>query len=507
MSGASDDRVITDSGRSSSINLKKKITLVNGICLIVGGISGSGIFVSSKGVQIESGSPGLSLVIWSICGVFSLVGALCYAELGTTIVKSGASYAYILEAFGPMIGFVRLWASVLIIEPTVQAAIAITFSTYLVQPFFPTCDPPFLAVRLLAAACVCIIMFMNCWNVRYGTRIQDWFAYANVIALIVIIVTGLVYLGNGNTSLALSNPWRGTTTNVGNIALAMYSGLYAYGGWDTLNYMVEELQNPYENLPKAIYVSLPLVTVMYILTNVAYYAVLSPAELIASDAVAISFAAKTLGSAQWLIPIAVAMSTFGGLNSSMMTSSRLFYTGARERQLPDYFGMVSVSHFTPASSVILSCVLTLVYMCVENVFDLINYYSFMYWLTVGLSVFGQIYLRHVRPDMLRPLKVHISFPISFSLVCLFLVIAPFFSDTLESLVGVGVLLTGFPVYWFFIYLPKEKRPEIILTMSRACTEFCQKLYPVVTTETSRNYEAIPYEVVSTATNSKRCPDF
>ena len=487
MSAECDDEVATDSERS--INLKKKITLVNGICLIVGSIIGSGIFLSPKGVQFESGSPGLSLVIWSICGVFSLVGALCYAELGTTIVKSGASYAYILEAFGPMIGFVRLWASVLIIEPTVQAAIAITFSTYLVQPFFPTCDPPFLAVRLLAAACVCIIMFMNCWNVRYGTRIQNWFAYAKVIALIVIIVTGLVYLGNGNTSLALSNPWRGTTTNVGNIALAMYSGLYAYAGWDTLNFMVEELQNPYENLPKAIYVSLPLVTMIYILTNVAYYAVLSPDELIASDAVAISFAAKTLGSAQWLLPIAVAMSTFGGLNASMMASSRLFYTGARERQLPDYFGMVSVSHFTPASSMMLTGLLTLVYLCVENVFDLINYYSFMYWLTVGLAVFGQIYLRIMRPDMPRPLKVHISFPISFSLACLFLVIVPFYSDTFESLVGVGMLLTGFPVYWFFIHLPKKKRPEIISTVSRVCTEFCQKLYPVVATKASVNYEA------------------
>jgi len=471
----------------TAINLKKKITLLNGVCLIVGNIIGSGIFVSPKGVQLESGSPGLSLLIWSFCGIFSLVGALCYAELGTTIIKSGASYAYILEAFGPMIGFVRLWISVLIIEPTVQAAIAITFSTYLVQPFFPTCDPPFVAVRLLAAVCVCIIMFMNCWNVRYGTRIQDIFAYAKVIALIMIIIIGIVFLNNGKGSRALSHPWEGTNLNVGNIALAMYSGLYAYSGWDTLNFMVEELQDPYTNLPKAIYISLPICTVIYILTNVAYYAVLSPAELIASDAVAVGFATKTLPiAAQWIIPIAVAMSTFGGLNSSMMASSRLFYTGAREGHLPEYFSMVSIHFFIPASSMILTGLLTLVFLCVENVFDLINYYSFMYWLAVGLSIVGQIYLRWKRPDMPRPLKVNIFFPIIFSLACLFLVIVPFFTETTESLIGFGMLLTGFPMYYFFVYLSDERRPKVIHTFNSKCTQFFQKLFPVSISE--KDYE-------------------
>ena len=466
----------------SSVNLKKKITLANGVALIVGNIIGSGIFLSPKGVQLQSGSPGLSLIVWSICGVFSLVGALCYAELGTTIVKSGASYAYILEAFGPIVGFVRLWISVLIIEPTVQAAIAITFATYLIQPFFPTCDPPFYAVRLLAAACVCVLMFMNCWNVRYGTRIQDIFAYAKVIALIVIIITGIVYLFNGYGSRALEKPWEGTTTNVGNIALAMYSGLYAYSGWDTLNFMVEELQNPYRNLPLAIYISLPICTVIYILTNIAYYAVLTPDEIISSDAVAVGFAGKTLGAAQWLIPIAVAMSTFGGLNSSMMASSRLFFTGAREGHLPDYFAMVSIRYFTPASSMILTGLLTLIFLCVEDVFDLINYYSFMYWLAVGLSIVGQIYLRFIKPDMRRPLKVNLFFPFIFAFACLFLVIVPFFSDTKESLIGCGMLLTGVPIYWLFVYLPEEQRPKIIATVSKKCTEFFQKLFPVSISE-------------------------
>ena len=129
-----------------------------GCTVIVGSIIGSGIFISPGGVLSCTGSINMALVVWILSGVFSMMGAYCYAELGCMIKKSGADYAYIMDTLGPFVGFMRLWAECVIVRPCIITIVALTFAKYAAKPFFPECEPPDESVRLLACSCICKVI-------------------------------------------------------------------------------------------------------------------------------------------------------------------------------------------------------------------------------------------------------------------------------------------------------------------------------------------------------------
>ncbi|XP_036202193.1 asc-type amino acid transporter 1 isoform X6 [Myotis myotis] len=277
-------------GASEPVTLKKEIGLVSACTIIIGNIIGSGIFISPKGVLEHSGSVGLALFIWVLGGGVTALGSLCYAELGVAIPKSGGDYAYVTEIFGGLAGFLLLWSAVLIMYPTSLAVISMTFSNYILQPVFPNCIPPAAASRVLSMACLMLLTWVNSSSVRWATRIQDIFTGGKLLALSLIIGMGFVQIFQGHfEELRPSNAfdfWM--TPSVGHLALAFLQGSFAFSGWNFLNYVTEELVDPRKNLPRAIFISIPLVTFVYTFTNIAYFTAMSPQELLASNAVAVA---------------------------------------------------------------------------------------------------------------------------------------------------------------------------------------------------------------------------
>ncbi|XP_072024462.1 Y+L amino acid transporter 2-like isoform X2 [Amphiura filiformis] len=463
-----------------AICLERRIGLFSAAMVILGNIIGSGIFLTPTGVFNNVGSIGMSMVVWSVCGIFSTIGALCFAELGTTIESSGAEYSYIKESFGNVSAFLVLWANLIIIVPTGQMIVALTCAYYIMAPVYPDpdCPPPQIFVQLIAVLVVVLLTFVNCWSVPWATKVQDVFTVAKVLALIVIIASGLIWIFMGHTE-NFENAFEGSASGE-SIALAFYGGLFAYAAWNYLNYLTEEIKNPQKNLPWAIAISVPLVTLIYVLANVAYFAVLTPEELMASNAVAVTYGEKLFGPMAWIMPVSVALSTFGGVNGGCLSLSRLFFVGAREGQLPAVMAMIQVKRKTPLPSLIFTCILTILYVFVKRIETLLNYFSFMTWLAIGAAVAGQIYLRWRRPDLPRPIKLPIILPIIFVLACLFLVIMGPVAAPMDTLIGLAITLTGFPVYFIGIYW--ESKPKWLLNAIKKCTIFCQKTFLIVSQE-------------------------
>lgn len=464
------DKNVNDTNK---IQMKKQLGLLEGIAIILGIICGSGIFISPKGVITEVGSVGISLIIWVLCGLLSMIGALCYAELGTCIPRSGGDYAYIYEAFGDLPAFLYLWAANLIFVPTTNAIMGLTFAEYVLQPFFPNCSIPDSSVRLLAAVTICLLTFINCYDVKDTSKMQNVFMFTKVGALLIIIITGLVWVILGHTE-NFENAFENTITDPGKIAVAFYSGIFSYSGWNYLNFMTEELKNPYVNLPRAIYISLPLITLIYVLANVAYLSVLTPTAMIASRAIAVTYGDQLLGMMAWTIPVMVAISAFGGLSVHIMTSSRMCFVGARNGHFPSMLSHINISRFTPTPALIFLCMLSLIMLCTSDIFVLITYCSIVESFFIMLSVAGVLWLRYKQPNMNRPIKMPLWIPITFVAICAFLVFVPCYQRPYEVGIGALITLSGIPAY--FIGVKWKNRPLWFQQFNLKITYTVQKLF-------------------------------
>lgn len=459
---------------SGRIHLKKNVTLINGIGLIVGTVIGSGIFVSPTSILEETNSIGASLLIWLGCGFIALFGSLCYAELGTFIKKSGGEYAYLMEAFGRVPAFLFAWTSVLIIRPASGAIIALTFAEYVAKPFYTDSEAPTYLLKLLACSCLVLLTIVNCWSVKWATRIQDIFTYAKLLCIVMITIIGFVELGKGKTE-NFKDSFKGSTTDVGKIGMAFYLGLWAYDGWNNLNYCTEEMKHPERDMPRSIVIGISLTTVCYLVVNVAYITVLGKTGILESSAVAVSIGKLYLGPVHWIVPIFVACSTFGAVNGLLFTSGRLVYVAARDGLLPRLLAMIHVKRITPLPSLFFTTLISVLMLIPDasSFSSLVDFFSFAAWLFYGATFAALLWLRRAQANVPRPYKVYIIVPIVMVLASIYLVVAPITTDPKGSLIALAIVLAGLPFYWLFV--ASDRAPKFILNATDKVTVWSQRV--------------------------------
>ncbi|XP_042081479.1 b(0,+)-type amino acid transporter 1 isoform X3 [Haplochromis burtoni] len=433
------------------LNLQREVGLIGAVSFIGGTMIGSGIFISPQYVLSTIGSPGASFIIWSCCGLIAMLGGLCYAELGTIIPESGAEYIYILRTAGKVVAFMFVFSFIMVMRPASGTGVALSFAEYAVAPFYSGCTPPQLAVKFVAAVSILVLAIINCLSVRLATGIQVVTMAVKVVALVVIILGGIVMLFQGRTE-NFEDSFEGTNAGISSIGIAFYQGLWSYDGWNTLNYLTEEVKHPEVNLPRAVLIAISLVTTLYLLVNVSYLAVMTPKELMSSSAVAVTWGNKVLGSWGWVMSVAAALSAFGSLNGTFFSGGRVCFVAAREGHMPDILSMAHVHRLTPSPALIFTTIISLVVLIPGDFQSIVNYFSFSAWFFYAIVLSGLIYLKIKKKDLPRSYKVPIVIPILVLIAAIFLVLAPIIDNPqIEYLYVALFILSGIVVYIPFIH--------------------------------------------------------
>jgi len=433
--------------------LPRRLGLWSAVAVAVGSTIGSGIFRTPAAVAARVDDVGVFLAIWVIGAVVALCGALTYAELAAMFPRSGGIYVFIREGFGPLPAFLFGWAELLVIRPGAFGAISITASAYSLRlvgldPRASVAGLPVDAEQLLAAIYVAIVAAVNLRGIHRGAILQNISTAFKVAALAALIVLGFA-LGGGVPPVGEAGSSAPVTLSP--VLLALVGILWAYDGWADLAFVGGEVRDPQRNLPRALVLGTAIVAVLYLGANLVYLhlipmARMKDAELVAADSAQLLFGAAGVVA----VSAAVAVSTFGTLNGSMMTSPRIFYALADDGLFPAIIARVDQKTGAPQPAIVLTTVLGMAFVLVRSFSQLADQFVIGIWPFYALAVAAIYVLRRRRPDLARPYRTwgYPIVPAVFLVASLFLLGNYFVSQPLESAFDVGVLLVGIPVYWW-----------------------------------------------------------
>jgi APA family basic amino acid/polyamine antiporter len=448
----------------STPTLDRAIGPVAATLLVVGGIVGSGIFLTTGIMAKALPSPTLLLLAWAAGGLFALAGALTYAEMSTMYPRAGGVYVFLREAFGSLPGFLYGWSMLLVVLSGGVAAVAVGFAEYL-SYFAPVLSHSHVLVQLpigswtwtLSAGQIVAVMSIvflggvNFLGVRSGSGTNAVLTTAKVAGLAMLPIFAIV------VSTRVSPAWTpvvppGVTSPFVAFGVAMIAVLWANDGFYFLTYAAGEVKDPTRNLPRALTFGLLAVMAIYLTVNLAYLVALPMRELAGTERVAQAAATALVGpSGATFVALTVVVSTFGCNAAAILAGSRLLYGMAVDGLFLPAAASVHSRYRTPhvaiAAITIWSSLLALS-GSYEQLFTYVVFTSVLFSLFGGLALFR---LRRTRPAVDRPYRVW-GYPVVpglFVLGSLFVVGNTLMAKPFESLVGLGFLALGLPAYFYW----------------------------------------------------------
>ncbi|MEO8452838.1 MAG: amino acid permease [Gemmatimonadota bacterium] len=438
--------------------------------ITAGTILGSALFIAAAFVPRAVPQPTVVLVLWVVGGLLSIAGALTYAELGTMFPEAGGQYHYLKQAFGPLWGFLFGWTALLVSQSGSVAFLGVAFGEYLgaFAPFFST--KHLLAsvsiggwtwapntVQAAGVAAIAALTAVNYFGVRQGARVQNLLTLIKVLSVVGLIVAGLTVRAKVSPDWTAPLP---TVNLVATMGLGLLAVLGVYDGWYQATMSGGEVRRPERNLPLGMIGGTVLIAVLYLLANLVYLRALPIADLATSPRIGENAATALLGpGAGRLMAAAVLISTLGCLSSTILPASRLGLPMAQDGLFFRQLARIHPKYRTPGASIVVlgvwSSLLTLS-GTYEQLFNYSIFSIFLFHTATGIAVFA---LRRSQPNTPRPYRVwgYPWVPAIFALSSLGLVVNTLAERPMESVLGVGLVALGVPVYFWMRRLHRAEQ--------------------------------------------------
>lgn len=419
--------------------------------IAVGSTIGSGIFFTPSLIAKSLNDPIWILIVWFIGGLMALAGALTFSELGTLFPQAGGVYVYLRNAYGELAGFLYGWAYLIVVNTGGIAALAVAFSTYLAF-IFPL---SYLGIKIVAVSGIVIVTIINILGVKAGGIFSDLFTVLKSIGILGLIFVGFMY--GVNLSANFSGPIN-TAQNLSNaLAISMVGVLWSYGGWQHATFASGEAVNAKKSLPVAMIAAAIVVTLAYLIVNIAYMSLMSVHEIGASKTLAADAVQKALGPIGGImIAIAIIISTFGTTGIYTLTAPRIYYAMANDKIFFSKISAIHPKYGTPVNAILLQSIWAIVLILFWGTFEnLIAYVVFTDWIFFAFAASSIFIFRKKLSHQNRSYKTtgYPVTPIFFITVAGWFIINTLITKPEQA--AAGLIFLGMGIAFFFCWRRKK----------------------------------------------------
>lgn len=430
---------------------KPTVTWFTAACLLVSNIIGGGVFTTTGFMARELGDPIAILALWLIGGLIALAGALCYAELGAALPRAGGDYVYLREAYGPIFGFLSGWTSLTIGFGAAVAASSVGFASYALRTIHADGDTGWIG-QGIALALLWSMTAVHASGLGAGGRLQRSLTSATVFAILVFVVGGL--MGGAGQWTHLSEPAPHASMRPGGLLVALIFVLYCYLGWNVAGYIAAEIDDPPRTIPSILIAGTTTVLGCYLLLNLVYLYAL-PVTALAQEPVlpvAEKVAAALWGpaSARWAAGL-ICMAIAGGVSAMVWAGPRIYWAMAKDGLFLPWTAAVHPSSGIPVRALVLQSAWASILILTGTYEQIVVYSGFVLVGFTALTVGALFVLRRKAPSLARPYRVPfypwlpgLLMTGAAGLVGYGLIVRP-----MESLLGLGTVLAGLPLYWLW----------------------------------------------------------